>query len=53
MKQYTQYLQNVGGSIDITKFDDDWEPIGPLVRLELCDKGLAKEENGVIILVTT
>lgn len=51
LDKYVKYLENVGGSIEIKKFDEDWEPIGLGLRSELCFNGIARQENGVLFLV--
>lgn len=33
--KYLQYVENTSGNVDIAGFDDDWEPIGPMVRREI------------------
>lgn len=48
IKLASQYLTNVGGSIEVGKFDEDHEPIGEILRFQLCDLGLARQESGVI-----
>ena len=46
-----EYIKNTGNDfIDVRIFDDDWEPIGPLLRYHLCDLKLAREERGVLFL---
>lgn len=32
LKQYLEYIRNTGGNATVAIFDDDWEPIGPMVR---------------------
>jgi hypothetical protein len=48
IKRAADYLENVGGSILVEMFDDDHEPIGPLLRHNLVSQGVAREEAGVI-----
>ena len=48
---YLQYIFNAGGNPLIEWFDDDWEPIGPQIRKELEDLGLAYEVDGRIHIV--
>lgn len=31
-EQYLQYIHNTGGKPLVSWFDNDWEPIGPIVR---------------------
>jgi len=33
--KYIEYIGNTGGSVTEEQFDDDWEPIGPMVRADL------------------
>jgi hypothetical protein len=37
LEQYVTYIKNTGldGRLTTDQFDDDWEPIGPVVRREL------------------
>ncbi len=49
LEKYTRYLVNVGRPILTTDFDDDWSPIGPNVRNQLKDSGLAVERDGYIM----
>ncbi|HEX2556714.1 MAG TPA: hypothetical protein VHK86_00190 [Nitrososphaera sp.] len=52
--QYLQYVKNTGGNANINQFDDDWEPIGPMLRAELIptyivegpDRNLVLTEKG-------
>lgn len=48
LKQYTGYLRNAGGSVTLAQFDDDWEPIGPMVRADLRKYKMAEEKDGRI-----
>ena len=51
LEKYCQYLRNVGGrKIQTSKFDDDWNPVGPDVRRRLLDAGFAYEQDGLIVL---
>lgn len=47
-RKYLDYIKNTGGSPEIRWFDDDWEPIGPLVRKEMREAGLIIEDFGMI-----
>ncbi len=42
MKQYIQWVRNAGPNATIKNFDDDWEPIGPMVRKQLSEEGLVR-----------
>ena len=50
LQKYLDYIKNTGGSPKIEHFDEDWEPIGPMVRLELLDAGMTYEEDGKIFV---
>jgi hypothetical protein len=50
LREYAQYLQNVGRPLTLAEFDDDWLPIGPRIRTQLKDAGLAVEFDGKIQL---
>lgn len=39
-QKYLDYIKNTGGSPTIEMFDDDWEPIGPMVRRDMLKAGL-------------
>jgi hypothetical protein len=49
LKQYLEYIVNTGGYATVAGFDEDWEPIGPMLRRELMPRWLA-EENGKLVL---
>lgn len=51
LTQYIKYLKNAGGSIEIKKFDEDWEPVGSIIRCELLFLGLIRQEEGVLFLI--
>lgn len=51
--EYIQYLRNAGdGSVSTAAFDEDWEPIGPLVRADLVREGRCLEADGKIHVKT-
>ena len=50
-KIYIEYIKNTGGSPLITWFDEDWEPIGPMVRKKLEEVNAIQYKDGKIILV--
>lgn len=51
LQKYVDYLQNTGqGVLLIADFDDDWEPIGPMLRKQLLDAGLTEEWGGGMAL---
>lgn len=47
--QYCQYVRNTGmDPLPTAFFDDDWEPVGPLVRPRLVNAGLiTDDETGI------
>ncbi len=45
---YIEYIKNTGGNLKVESFDDDQEPIGPIIREEMRNAGLIKEVDGVI-----
>lgn len=47
--QYLQYIINTGGTATVAGFDDDWEPIGPMVRRDLMPRWIA-ERDGKLVL---
>ena len=50
-EKYLQYIKNTGGSPKIEEFDDDWEPIGPMVRKDMKHAGLIEEKDGRVFIV--
>jgi len=50
LKKYLQYVVNTDGNASIDDFDDDWEPIGPLLRSELVPVYMVAGENGKLKL---
>jgi hypothetical protein len=46
--QYMAYIDNTGGSPTIEQFDDDWEPIGPMLRAEMKAENLIVEIDGKV-----
>jgi len=45
-QRYLDYIRLSGGKPSITWFDEDWEPIGPIVREEMVAQGLISEVDG-------
>ena len=39
--KYLEYIDNTGGEPTIEQFDEDWEPIGPIVRMDMIEAGVA------------
>lgn len=51
-KKYVQYIKNTGRvPLAVAMFDEDWEPIGPMVRRDMVEEGLIIIEDGGIKLV--
>ena len=48
--KYYKYIKNTGGSPLIECFDEDWEPIGPMVRSDMIEAGLVYEKDGRIFI---
>lgn len=43
LKGYVEYIRNTARvPLPVELFDDDWEPIGPLVRAEMIAAGLVE-----------
>jgi len=49
-KKYLQYIVNTGGNVTVAGFDDDWEPIGPMVRRDLMPTYIVELANGKLAL---
>ena len=49
--KYIDYIKNTGGSPSVIFFDDDWDPIGPLIRADMRAAGLIVEKDELIYLV--
>lgn len=51
LKKYVQYIRNTGRvPLKVEHFDDDWEPIGPMVRRDLLAADMIKEVGGGIVI---
>jgi hypothetical protein len=48
LQKYLDYIDNTGG-VTVEQFDEDWEPIGPMVRHDLFAAGLAQVDCGMIV----
>ena len=48
--KYLNYIVNTGSNVDVAGFDDDWEPIGPLVRAELMPRYIVAGADGKLVL---
>lgn len=42
-QKYLDYIRNTGG-VSTDQFDEDWEPIGPMVRRDLVNAGLITQD---------
>ncbi len=51
LMKYIEYITNTGGSPTVGQFDDDWEPIGPMVRKDLLEEGMITVVDGTITAV--
>lgn len=49
-KEYLQYIVNTGGNVTIAGFDDDWEPIGPMLRRDLMPVFIVEQPDGKLAL---
>ena len=49
-KQYLQYVINTGGYVTADDFDEDWEPIGPMLRADLVPEFIEEDSDGKLIL---
>lgn len=50
LKQALAYISNTGGSPTIEQFDDDHDPVGPMLRKELKAAWMVYECDGKIHL---
>lgn len=48
LKQYVDYINNTGG-ITPDQFDDDWKPIGMMVRNDMLAAGLILPEADITV----
>jgi hypothetical protein len=48
--KYLQYIVNTGGNATIATFDEDWEPIGPMLRRDLMPKHFIEGPDGKLAL---
>lgn len=52
LSKYITYIENTNRApLPIEMFDEDWEPIGPMVRNRLVASGLVTETDGGLRLV--
>lgn len=50
LKKYLQYVINTGGNATVPVFDEDWEPIGPMVRKDLMPRYITESTGGKLLL---
>ena len=50
LNEYLEYINNTGGSPEVKWFDDDYEPIGEMVRTDMRTEGLIVQREGKIFL---
>lgn len=49
LQEYLEYIRNAGGSPTIEQFDDDWDPIGLMVRRKMKDLNMIIEKDGKVL----
>ena len=52
LQGFLDYIENTGGNPSVVHFDEDWEPIGHLVRADMEKGGLIRVQDGVITDIT-
>ncbi len=50
LMKYVAYIQSTGGQPTLSEFDEDWEPIGPMLRADLILAEAITEVSGRVIL---
>lgn len=50
MEKYIKYINNCGGKVSVSNFDDDFEPIGTLIRAKLINQGLIIQSDNVLTI---
>jgi len=50
--RYVEYIKNCGEKCLVLWFDEDWEPVGPMVRCAMAEAGLIEINNCEISLKT-
>ena len=50
LKKYLDYIVNTGSNVDVAGFDEDWEPVGPMVRAELMARYIIEGPTGKLVL---
>lgn len=49
-KQYLQYVINTGGNATVATLDDDFDPIGPMIRRDLMPTYIVEQDDGKLAL---
>ena len=49
-QKYLDYVTNTGGSPTVDQFDEDWEPVGEMVRNDLVAQMLITISDNIIEL---
>ncbi len=49
-KQAVEYVRNTGGNTTVAIFDDDHEPIGPMLRKEIMPMYVVEQSDGKLAL---
>lgn len=49
-KKYLEYVRNTNGHATVANFDEDWEPIGPMLRRDLMPRYFIEDADGKIRL---
>lgn len=50
LKEYCQYIVNTGGYATVAAFDDDFDPVGPMVRRDLIPTYAVENADGKLEL---
>jgi hypothetical protein len=50
LKRALEYVRNTGGNATVANFDDDHEPIGPLLRKEIMPVFVMEDGDGKLML---
>lgn len=48
--KYLDYIKNTAGHATMADFDDDWDPIGPMVRREIIPALATINGDGFLVL---
>jgi len=50
IKRAVEYIRNTGESVNAAQFDDDNEPVGPLLRADVVPKYASPDAQGILKL---